>query len=247
MFSEIAHKHTHELLKELKVFEHVKSSVLDLLKSVHGKASIKEIEERLVKMGLGHEAAKASALSMRRALVHGVSDKEIAEILTKQITDEITKAITKEMEKPFKEAFAQALRGELDTEAGKKMAHELRKKGIKLTEQEIDDLVEAGWKGCKEGVEKAVREVVERAVKQAFEEFRRRKWSFGGSILKKPLSESTVESLEATAVKASESPALSSAKAPGERVHEVEKRRKITRQKTTLLMEQTEETEEELF
>ena len=170
-FKDIAYKQTHKLLKELNLYEHTKKVCLNILNEIDQK-SVKEIQERLTKLGLSEEAAEASAKSLKKALKKGLSDDELAEIFTEQITREVTNALLKEMETPFKQQFAKALAGESTTKAGKQLAQAMEEKGIKLSKQEIDDLVEAGWKGCREGVEKAVREVVEKAVKDAFKEFR---------------------------------------------------------------------------
>ena len=171
---DISYKHTLELLKECKVYQHVKENCLNLLKEIDGK-SASEIEKRLVSGGMSKEAAQSASKAVKKALEKGKCDSEIGEILEKEITAQITKLICDEMEVPFKKTLTLALKGELKTEAGEKLALAMRKEGIELTEKEIDDLVEAGWKGCQEGVEKAVREVVQKAIKDAFDEFRKRK------------------------------------------------------------------------
>ncbi len=169
---ETALPEVHKLLKELNVFDRVKSETLELLRTTNS-SSISEVADRLTKLGMSPEAARTAAKDLKVALRRGLSDDELAQVLAHQISEEISGEIIKHAEKPFKEMMARALRGELDTAAGRELAQAMEKRGIKLTEKEIDDLTEAGWKGYKRAIKEATEEVCLKAVREAIKEFRK--------------------------------------------------------------------------
>lgn len=182
---EAAETSTRELMEKMDVSGLVKDKTLKLLDELSGKSE-KELREFFKNQGLKDPAK--SAKELHAALRNGTADELLQKELVDGITKEIKEAIEKEMEAPFKARMRDVLRNtgrKFDEEpfsavrkALDEQAEQLAKKSGRRVEEcreeLIEEYVEAGWKGAREGVEKAVREAVEKGVREAFEEFRKR-------------------------------------------------------------------------
>ena len=172
---EAGEKVTAGIMKEMKVSELVKDKTVKLLEELEGK-SVKEIAEILENQNIPN--AKARAKELFKALKNGSADEVLQEALVDGISRELNEAVTKGMETEFRKRLRDILEGKVDDESSRILSKAIREQALKEgkeVSQLIDEYVEAGWKGAREGAEKAVREAVEKGVREAFEEFRRRR------------------------------------------------------------------------
>jgi hypothetical protein len=172
---EAGEKVTAGIMKEMKVSELVKDKTVKLLEELEGK-SVKEIAEILENQNIPN--AKARAKELFKALKNGSADEVLQEALVDGISRELNEAVTKGMETEFRKRLRDILEGKVDDESSRILSKAIREQAVKEgkeVSQLIDEYVEAGWKGAREGAEKAVREAVEKGVREAFEEFRRRR------------------------------------------------------------------------
>ncbi|NLF26011.1 MAG: hypothetical protein GX589_10200 [Deltaproteobacteria bacterium] len=165
--AEAAEKVTETFLKKYGLSEIVEKQVYQTLKELSEKTP-KKLAASLEDLGISQKQFK----QMQQSLKHPKFDKELKQVFEDAIGKPLTKSLQDGMEKPFKDTFRAGLKGELEDESCQKLLKAMQEKGIKLTDGQIDDLVEAGWKGCKEGIEKAARKVVREGIERAFKQFR---------------------------------------------------------------------------
>jgi hypothetical protein len=248
IFEKYAYQSTKDLLAELKVYDHVKESCRELLNTIDNK-SIDGLEKKLLKSGISEETSKNTAKQLRKALKSGRSDGEMIEILTNNITDEISEQIIKRTESSFKATFTAALEGKLPAgvsddlgEAIGKLQTAMKEKSITLSKQEIDELVDAGFDGCKRGIKRATHEVVKRAVKDAFDDYRKTNWRLipalnaniaGSTIKEAQVPTETADAADKPLLKGIVEQATSE-------LHSGGKLKRTSSQKNTLLNETTE-------
>ncbi len=172
---EAGEKVTAGIMKQMNVSELVKDKTVKLLEELEGK-SVKEITEILDNQNIPN--AKARAKELFKALKNGSADEVLQEALVDGISRELNDAVTKGMETEFRKRLRDILEGKVDDESSRILSKAIREQAAKEgkeVSQLVDEYVEAGWKGAREGAEKAVREAVEKGVREAFEEFRRRR------------------------------------------------------------------------
>lgn len=195
-FREVASQAVEKALRAAGVDRIVEKLTFDLLKSAD-KKSIKELSEDLLKMGI--KDSHAAAKSIKRALASGKADNLIKEILEEGISKPLREHIEAGMEQAFKERLRNGLFAELKhgekSVLGKALQQQAKKLG-KDAGKLADEFVEEGWKGCKEGIEQAVRKVVREGIDKAFKRFRdkhQRDFSSSDSKIELPESEYTVD------------------------------------------------------
>ena len=177
---DVGESRTKSLLKELGLNDIVDKHTFDLLTKgadTDLKALAKELGE---KYSLSADKAKSMAKEVKETLRSGKSDAELKQILEDGIHKPISDSLAQGMEKEYKATMRKAVRGECD-ELGEASSKQLKeavernaeKSGKTLAKYE-DDLVEATWKGYREGIEAGTRAVVREGIEQAFKRFRDR-------------------------------------------------------------------------
>jgi hypothetical protein len=172
---ESGEKVTAEIMQSFGVEKLVKDKTLELLKTL-SNASEADVIKILENQKIANPKAMAKKLQV--ALRDGTADKILQEELVDGISRELNESVAKGMEKTFKDRWTTILKGEggdQTSEILNKAIRERAEKEGKEVGKLIDESVEAGWKGAREGAEKAVREAVEKGVRKAFEEFRKQR------------------------------------------------------------------------
>jgi hypothetical protein len=178
---ESGEKVTAEIMQSFGVEKLVKDKTLELLKTL-SNASEADVIKILENQKIANPKAMAKKLQV--ALRDGTADKILQEELVDGISRELNESVAKGMEKTFKDRWTTILKGEggdQTSEILNKAIRERAEKEGKEVGKLIDESVEAGWKGAREGAEKAVREAVEKGVREAFEEFRKKRDEDGRS------------------------------------------------------------------
>lgn len=177
---DVGESRTKSLLTELGLTDIVDKHTFDLLikgADTDQRALAKELGE---KYSLSADKAKSMAKEVKETLRSGKSDAELKQILEDGIHKPISDSVAQGMEKEYKATMKKAVRGECD-ELGEGTSKQLKeaveknaeKSGKPLAQYE-DDLVEATWKGYREGIEAGTRAVVREGIEQAFKRFRDR-------------------------------------------------------------------------
>lgn len=165
-------------LRALNLDGHVSDVTLELLKSVRDKKINKAGAELAETLGISQKEGVAMAKKARSALMKGHSDDAIKEELTEGISKHFSDLLKEDMEHAYKEQSRKILRGELDEPWAKELSESVEKRAKQLGKNKdelVDEFVEAGWSGAKEGIEKAVRKVVREGIDDAFKRFRQAK------------------------------------------------------------------------
>lgn len=175
-----------ELLTGLKFKEHVSDVALDLLHSVRDKSARKAGAELAEALGVSTKEGVEMAKQARRALMKGRSDDAIKEELTEGLTKHFSSRFADQMESAHKGQFRKILNGDLEEPWAKELSEGVEKRAKDLGKQKdelVDDLVDAGWDGAKEGIEKTVRKFAKEGIDDAFKRFRSIKLrpGFGGA------------------------------------------------------------------
>jgi hypothetical protein len=171
-----------ELLKGVKFKEHISDVTLDLLKSVRDKNAKKAGAELAEALGVSVKEGTAMAKEARKALMKGRSDEAIKEELTEGITKHFKARFAEQMEGAHKGHFRKILNGELEESWAKELSEGVEKRAKEIGKGKnelVDDLVDAGWDGAKEGIEKTVRKVAREGIDDAFKRFRQIKVRVG--------------------------------------------------------------------
>jgi hypothetical protein len=174
---EVGEKGTKELLQELKLVQHVDDLAYDMLSKIRDMKPRDAAKQLTDELGVSAREATSMVREMKRALKSGKSDEAIKTVLTDGVTKEISQFLQKEMQQSYKDTFRKALLGQLDEPWAKELGEGVSKRAKELgksADQFADELVEAGWKGVKEGIEKATRELVEEGIEQALKRLRGR-------------------------------------------------------------------------
>lgn len=164
-----------ELLKGVKFKEHISDVTLDLLNSVRDKNAKKAGAELAEALGVSVKEGTAMAKEARKALMKGRSDDAIKEELTEGITKHFKASFAEQMEGAHKGHFRKILNGELEESWAKELSEGVEKRAKEIGKGKnelVDDLVDAGWDGAKEGIEKTVRKVTREGIDDAFKRFR---------------------------------------------------------------------------
>jgi hypothetical protein len=172
---ESGEKVTADIMQSFGVEKLVKDKTLELLKTL-SNASEADVIKILENQKIANPKAMAKKLQV--ALMDGTADKILQEELVDGISRELNESVAKGMEKTFKERWTAILKGEVDDKTSEILNKAIRERAEKEGKEVgklIDESVEAGWKGAREGAEKAVREAVEKGVREAFEEFRKQR------------------------------------------------------------------------
>jgi hypothetical protein len=163
------------LLKGVKFKEHISDVTLDLLKSVRDKNAKKAGAELAEALGVSVKEGTAMAKEARKALMKGRSDDAIKEELTEGITKHFKASFAEQMEGAHKGHVRKILNGELEESWAKELSEGVEKRAKEIGKGKnelVDDLVDAGWDGAKEGIEKTVRKVTREGIDDAFKRFR---------------------------------------------------------------------------
>lgn len=173
---DIAEHRTKDLLKKLKLTDKIDELSYDLLNNVrHGRTKpvTADIAERF---GVSKKEASAMVKDMRKALASSKSDEAMKETLEKGISKHVTGVIEREMEQSFKTHFRRGLTGQLDTAWSKELREAVEKEAKRLGKKNVDEyadeLVEAGWTGVREGIQKATKGAVREGIERAFKRLR---------------------------------------------------------------------------
>jgi hypothetical protein len=172
---DVGEQRTKAFLRTLGLPELVDKHVLDLLNNANNLKTSKFTAELMEKYGLAKNEAKAMAKDVKKALKSGKADGEIKTILEEGISKPVSEALQKEMEQPFKSTMRKGFQGELDEAFSKELSESVAKKATSLgktVDGYTDDLVEASWKGYREGIELAVKSLVREGIDSAFKKFR---------------------------------------------------------------------------
>lgn len=175
--SEIGERRTSELLKQLKLSETVDELVFDALKNLDTMSPRQARAHLIDTFGVSKREANRMAREAKKALRTGKADNAIKQVYEDGITKQISEVIQTDMEQSFKETFGKALRGQLDEPWSRTLAKNVDSQAKKLgktVDEFSDELVEAGWKGVKEGIESATRKLVREGIENAFKRFRAR-------------------------------------------------------------------------
>ena len=174
---EVGERRTAALLKELKLSESVDELVYDALTKIDSMSPRQARAHLMDTFGLSKREAGRMARETKKALKSGKADDAIKQLYEDGITKHITEVIQTDMEASFKETFGKALRGQLDEPWSKTLAKNVDEQAKALgknVDEFADELVEAGWKGVKEGIEAATRKAVREGIESAFKRFRAR-------------------------------------------------------------------------
>jgi hypothetical protein len=172
---EVGEKGTKELLQSLKLVDHIDDLAYDMLSKIRDMKPRDAAKQLADELGVSAREASSMVREMKRALLSGKSDEAIKEVLTNGVTKEISQFLQKEMQQSYKDTFRKALLGQLDEPWSKELGEGVSKRAKELgksADQFADELVEAGWKGAKEGIEKATRELVEEGIERALKRLR---------------------------------------------------------------------------
>ena len=175
--SEIGERRTSELLKQLKLCETVDDLVFDALKSLDTMSPRQARAHLIDTFGVSKREANRMAREAKKALRTGKADDAIKQVYEDGLTKQISEVIQTDMEQSFKETFGKALRGQLDEPWSKTLAKNVDSQAKKLgktVDEFSDELIEAGWKGVKEGIESATRKLVREGIENALKRFRAR-------------------------------------------------------------------------
>ncbi len=173
--SEVTGAAVEKYLKALKLDGHISDTALDLLNSVRDKKVGKAGAELAEALGISQKEGVAMAKKARAALMKGKSDDAIKEELTAGISKHFSDLLKEDMELAYKEQSQKILRGQLDEPWAKELSESVGKRAEQLGKSKdelVDEFVDAGWSGAKEGIDKAVHKVVREGIDDAFRRFR---------------------------------------------------------------------------
>jgi uncharacterized protein YbcI len=165
-------------LKALNLDGHVSDAALELLNSVRDKKVSKAGAELAEALGISQKEGVAMAKKARSALMKGKSDDAIKEELSAGISKHFSDILKEDMEHAYKEQSQKILRGQVDEPWAKELSESVEKRAQQLGKSKdelVDEFVDAGWSGAKEGIEKAVGKVVREGIDDAFKRFRQAK------------------------------------------------------------------------
>lgn len=174
---EIGERRTAALLEKLQLSESVDELVYDALTQINSMSPRQARAHLKNTFRLSDREAGRMARETKKALKSGKADDAIKQLYEDGITKHITEVIQTDMEVSFKETFGKALRGQLDEPWSKTLAKNVDEQAKALgknVDEFADELVEAGWKGVKEGIEAATRKAVRKGIESAFKRFRAR-------------------------------------------------------------------------
>ncbi len=169
---ESTHAAVEATLKRAGVGKLVDKYTFKLLETVESKG-VRGLTRELKELGVSD--ARAAAKQMKKALNGGRLDKEIKDILEDGISKPIREHVETGMKEQFQTRLRSALRGELEDKSSQTVAKAVRHQAERLgkdLEKHIDDYVEAGWTGAREGIESATRKVVREGIEAAFKRHR---------------------------------------------------------------------------
>jgi hypothetical protein len=172
----IAETRTSDLLSKLKLSDTVQDLTLKMLKDVSEKKTGAVAKELAENLGIAQKEATKMAKEMKKALSLGKSDEAMKQILEDGITAQVKEVVELNTKESFQTTFKRALTGEVDETWAKTLREGVEREAKRLgksVDSHVDELVEAGWKGTREGIEKSTRSAVREGVDKAFKEFRK--------------------------------------------------------------------------
>ncbi len=173
---DVGETRTADLLSKLKLTDAVDELTLGMLKDVSTKRTSTAAKELAETIGVSQKEATAMVKEMKSALSRGKSDEAMKQILTDGISAEVKKVVEQSSKESFQTTFKRSLTGQVD-EPWAKVLHEGVEREAKRVGKSVDsyadELVESGWKGAREGMEKATHSAVQEGVESAFKAFRK--------------------------------------------------------------------------
>ena len=159
------------LLRGAKVDKVVDRLCGELLEGIESK-SVKALSAELGEKGIKDpKLARAMAKELKAMLESGKSREVMKQALEDGISEPIIKHLEEGMVKAYKDQLRKGLLGELGTESSEIVGKALREQAEKLgknLDDLVDEYVEAGWKGAREGIESGTRKVVREGIEKAF-------------------------------------------------------------------------------
>jgi hypothetical protein len=174
---DVAEARTNNLLSKLKLSSSVRGLTRKMLEDVSTKKTSVVAEELIKNLGIVEEKAIAMVATMRKALERGTSDQAMKQILEDGITAQVKEVIEAGTKDSFQTTFKRSLTGEVEESWAKSLRESVETEAKRLgksVDSYADELVEAGWKGAREGIENATRASVREGIEKAFKEFRKR-------------------------------------------------------------------------
>lgn len=167
-----------ELHSALQTSEVVEGLVFDELTRISKLSRRKGRREIQNALGCSARQAKQAQKEVQKAMKTGKFDGQLKDIYTEAISKKITGRFESTIEAPFKQRFRSGLRGQIDEPWSKTLAKKVDDQAEALgknVDEFTDELVEAGWKGAREGIESATKKAVREGIERAFSRFRRLK------------------------------------------------------------------------